>query len=52
MEAVTGVAGPPATGTEYTLKMPVSLDEKRTRFSSAENDAPLTDVVAMNCSMV
>ena len=32
--------------------MPVSLEEKRSRFSSAENDAPLIEIVAMNCSIV
>src|SRR4030095_12249699 len=31
--------------------MPLSLEEKRIFFPSAENDAPLTVVVAMNCSI-
>jgi hypothetical protein len=42
---------PPATGMLYTLKMPLSLEENRILFPSAENEAPLTVVVAMNCSM-
>src|SRR5262245_39342156 len=32
--------------------MPVLLDENRMRDSSAENEAPLTEVVLRNCSMV
>src|SRR5688500_5176010 len=32
--------------------MPVWFEEKRISFSSAENDAPLTATVFMNCSML
>jgi hypothetical protein len=52
VELVMRVAGPPATGTLYTLKMPLSSEENSTRCSSALNDAPRTAVVAMNCSTV
>ena len=33
------------------LKMPLSFEENRILFPSAENDAPLTVVVAVNCSI-
>src|SRR5262245_7829364 len=52
VDVVIGVHAPPATGTVYAFQMPVLLDEKRIRDSSAENDAPPMDVVFRNCSIV
>jgi hypothetical protein len=52
VELVRGVALPPATGALYTFGLPVSFEENRILDSSGENEAPPTDTVAMNCSMV
>src|SRR6187549_3211371 len=47
-----GVHSPPATGIAYTFQIPVLFDENRMRDSSAENEAPVIDVVSRNCSIV
>jgi hypothetical protein len=52
MDRVSGSGVPPSTGSVYALKMPVALLVKRMRFSSALKEAPIMEVVAMNCSMV
>jgi len=52
VKLVTGVHGPPPTGTVYAFQTPVLFDEKRMRDSSAENDAPAMAVVSRNCSIV
>ena len=51
VDLVRASAFPPATGRLNALKMPLSLEETRILFPSAENDAPLTVVVAVNCSI-
>ena len=51
VDLVRASAFPPVTGMLKALKMPLSLEENRILFPSAENDAPLTVVVAMNCSI-
>jgi len=42
VDRVSCVALPPATGTEYALKMPLWFEENRMRFSSGEKEAPAT----------